>query len=662
MPSTRHKSLRELTDAQAVERARSDFMRSSGSTSRREAQNRRYEKIYQALDPPGMGIDDATQEVDRMRRRSRANNYLPIGATLVETAVSQLYQALFGIPRYFKVQLPDEEDYLFQEEIVQHMLKRHREMGFKDRCEDAILQACCYDYSVSFMRWDLQWGYQPKRKKTQTRVPGGLKQKVTVEQEWVPDAIDRPTMDVLNFFDCFPDPDSKRDFTDSTFFGDKRREPFEDLKRQEKSKKQPHGRYKNIGMLLEAIDDVDSIADGTKEQTLGTRQVPIHRYWTFDQVFEYVPISGNDGKEGIVIRRLDTSGWALKLWKLFKKPGSFPGMGLLQRLERIQLDINASANAIRDFQNLISDPIAIASLELLELEEGDIELDRKVYTVASGETKDKLHFAMPGIDISQGGAGQIQFMENFARKISPIGGENQGGAFMSGRRSAREVGAVGAGTDTKKFQIADRWTNTVVGPLLNDQFALEQQNMTKGDAVVYMGPQGEVFRRIDPLIYKTNSVPIFMMEGPTYMMFEDLKKSQFITASQLGFQVAPELQDKVEWNKILWTMFAPEDAHRLMADPNKNNVNVPADNENFMLAKGQSISVSPLNDHAEHIAIHTAIKTTADYRFWWDSMRAKLDQHISEHQQAATQAVAGALRPSQGFQDGSDALRGLSAA
>ena len=172
MPSTQYKSLRELTDEQAIERARIDFVRSQ--TKRRTAQNRRYEKIYQALDPPGFGLDDSTQTVDIMRRRSRANNMLPIGAMLVDTAVAQLYQALFGLPRYFKMQIPDEMDYLFQEEIIQHMMTRHKEMKFKNRCFDAIQNACCFDYAVSFMRWDLQWGYEPKRVTTQRQIPGGI--------------------------------------------------------------------------------------------------------------------------------------------------------------------------------------------------------------------------------------------------------------------------------------------------------------------------------------------------------------------------------------------------------------------------------------------------------------------------------------------------------
>lgn len=654
MPITRHVSLRKLTDEQALTRASEDYIYAQGEKERDHVDCRRFLNIYKAVDAPDTDIDTAVDAIYRDMERDRSNTYMPVGAALVDSARAQLYDYFFGIPKYFQIDADEPIDSFFYEEMVQaHMMKRHKEMKFKSKVDYAFLQMLCFDYCITFMRWYTRPGYVMERVTTQTKVPGGLDQKVEMKPIWHPDAVDRTDFVVLHYFDCFHDPDAKNRFEDSRFFADRRWISIEDLRLQAKTKDQPFGRYKNVEVVIEKLKE-SSIANATTQTTQEPgeqkNRLEVIRYWTTDHIIEYV--------QDTIINRTDISGLPLQYWGFSRIPGKFRSMGLLQRLERQQYEINASVDDVRDFQNMVNDPIAIVRGDIMGIEEGSIRLDRKVYTAS--DVNDAIKLVQPGIDTTQTALQHTNLQVAMARWVSGFGGENQGGSFTSGRRSATEAGLVEQGAEKRTFLLASLLSAEAFEPALLEQFKLEQMFMTKRETLKYMGEKGLQWKQIDPADYKWNSQPGFSALGPDHMRFDQIATQQFLQAFSVAAQLPPDLVDMRELVIELFKRLTPQNAYKFLKNEQQNQLNSKPEDENFLFAKGRSAKVSPANDHSAHIASHTAMKGTSDYKFWGETIRMRLDQHIQEHQQMATEQL-GALTKQAGIgpsQDQADLQRG----
>lgn len=650
MPAIQHVSLRKLSDEKALIRAGEDYTYASGEKDKDNVECKRFLNIYQALDAPDTDIDSAVDPIYREMERDRSNTYLPIGAAIVDSARAQLYDYYFGIPNYFKIDSDEPDDAFFEEIVTAHMKKRHKEMKFKSKMDYVFTQLLCFDYCVTFMRWKLRPGYVSKRTMTQRKVPSGLDQRVKVNKEWQPDAVDRSDFVVLHFFDCFHDPDAKNRFEDSRFFIDQRWESIEDLQKQAKTKDQPFGRFKNIEKVIEKLK-LANIADGktstTEDKSEQKRRVQVIRYWTQDQILEYA--------QDTVINRTNISGWPLQYWGFARIPGKFRSMGLLQRLERQQMEINASVDDVRDFQNMINDPIAIVRGDIMGIEEGSHRLDRKVYQVGN-DVNDAVKLVQPGIDTTQTSLQHTDMQIGIARWTSGFG-PNQGGQFMTGRRSATEAGLVQQGSDKRTYLLASLLSHEAFEPALLAQFELEQQNMTKREAIKYMGKDGIRYTEMDPAFYKFNSQPIFTAEGPDYMRFSETQTQQFMQAFSIAVQLPPELIDIREMVKELFTRLTPQEAYRFIRGEDADMTNTSPEDENDLFAMGRDAQVSPLNDDAAHIASHQALKGRPDYKFWPDVYKARLEAHLQNHQGQAMQQMAPQIT---NMQDGADQMRGMS--
>ncbi len=649
MPTTRSVSLRKLTDDEALTRASEDYIYAQGVKNDDNEECKRFLNIYQALDAPDTDIENAVDAIYRDMERDRSNTYMPVGAAIVDSARAQLYDYFFGIPQYFTINAEEEMDFYYEEVVRAHMMKRHKEMNFKSQVDYALTQMLCFDYCITYMRWLTRPGYESRRVTTQTKVPGGIDQRVKVEKVWVPDAIDRSDFVVLHFFDCFHDPDAKNRFKDSRFFVDRRWMSIEELRLQSKSKAQPHGRYKNVDKVIAKLEK-ETTADATTTTTTDPseqkKRVEIIRYWTPDQVLEYAM--------GFIINRTNISGWPLQYWGFARVPGKFRSMGLLQRLERQQYEINASVDDVRDFQNMINDPIAIVRGDIMGVDEGDIRLDKKVYT-ASGDVREAISLVQPGMDTTGTAIQSTNQQIGIVRWTSGFGGENQGGAFTSGRRSATEAGLVEQGAEKRTYLLASLLSAEAFEPALLAQFELEQMNLTKREAMKYMGEHGLQFRQIDPADYKWDSQPGFQAEGPDHQRFDQIATQQFLTAYQISAGLPPGLANMRELTLELYKRLTPQNAYKFLQAVDENQMNTSPEDENILFAVGRDAEVSPKNDHPGHIASHSAVKGTPDYQFWNETQKMRLERHIQTHQQAGVQQIAAQVGPSQ---DGADLQRG----
>ncbi|MDF1546120.1 MAG: hypothetical protein P1R58_13585, partial [bacterium] len=363
----------ELDDNELVMKISSDIKKADKMKAPAFERCKRYRLIYQALDQAEQLISDSEGQIDE-DQALYSNTYLAIGAAAVDTAAVQLYNTIFSTPDYMKIDSDDWEDALFADLITAHLMKRQREMGFRLIVYKLLQQMLCFDYAISYPRWKLEPGWVKKRvDQIEIKDIGGLKmpyKKVEMSDQFVHNAVDRSQVDVIDYFNCVHDSwAGNGDFADSQFFADWRYEPLHKLMSMRKDEDRPWGKYKNIDNVL----DVQAAAvaavqkpmthDPVDRDNLESRAL-VYRYWTNDEVIEMCNMN--------IISRVKMDGCPLQVWKTYELPNEFRGMGLLQRIERNQIDINAIINNKRDFQNLILNPVAGISDEVAGLEDAFI--------------------------------------------------------------------------------------------------------------------------------------------------------------------------------------------------------------------------------------------------------------------------------------------------
>lgn len=657
--------IRKISDEELAEKILTDFNRLKGDKSEDIERNKRYRLMYKALDNPLDVIDEETGNAVVDDKSKYSDTYLAVGASLVDTACASLYNHFFSIPDYMEIDGDDFEDDLVSKKITQHQLKRHEEMRFKIKVYEALQQACCFDYAVTLCRWKIKPGYVNKRvNRVEEYSLGKMKfreNRVRMEQQWIPNAIDRSDFEVLDFFNCYHDQSSKNGFMDSTMFIDVYWIPIEDLIANKKDESTPFGKFKNVDKVVKKFleDQGYSFNDGDDPVERGNKKfvnrIKIIRYWTHDQVAEYA--------EGYIIRRSNIDGMPLQLWRLYQLPAEFKGMGILQRIERNQYDINNIINIKRDFQNLSLTPSAIIDEDLLGLHaEGDVEIySGKTFINRTGKEPDKLlKFLQPGMDISSGASEELSLQMSNVNNVAGFG-PNQMGNFSQGRKTAREALTVQAGSESRAAVIASRLEYDCLIPAYMKLFVLEQMNLTKEDRFKYQGPEGIGWLVIRPEDYRWNSIPKFSAKGTSYMVNKDLQIQQFMLALDRTMQYFPDMANREMLLAKLWQSLDPKDHLKMIKDPRDKGHKVPANLENYMMSMGQMPEVSQQDNHEMHIATHEMLKNSKEYPLWTEAMKMNHQEHINTHKGMMAQSPANVMKipqASAGFQDESDVLRG----
>jgi len=647
-----------MGDKELATRISGDFKQAKSDKDNDMNRCRRYERIYQALDQINRKVDESSGKLTD-DRRIYSNTYLPYGAAVVDTGVSSVWNAFFGSPDYFEIDAANPYDELFATKITAHLKKRHKEMKFKTVVYRALQQAACFDYSVTCTKWRVEGGYIPKRVPIEDVVDlGGVKLKerrIEIQDEWVPNAIDRSHVELFDYFNCYHDTKAKTGLEDSEFFIDVRQELIENLIAESQNEENPFGRYKNIRAVInemaEELNNVISqpIVDEDQLTMIMRRRVTIVRYWTKHHVAEMI---GNN-----IVSRQNINGWPLQLWRFHVLPNKFRGMGLVQRIERGQYDINAIINLKRDHQNLVLNPIAVVDEELVDLNEGKVQLYPGRTLVSSGGVPgDKVYFYNPGV-IPQGALEEINIQVQVMNEVTGLG-PNQKSQFSSGRTTAREVAAVQAGALSKIMTVALNMEEECLEPIYQQLFLLEQRFMRGKDVFKYHGDLAHEWIRVTPTDYKFMAMPSFMAKGTSIIKDRDIEITQFLAAMDRAVQI-PQFNNMKEVSKKMWQLLQPNDWYKFIIDGVPNQPNIPPQMENRVFAEGKSVEVSPANDDAEHLQVHKAHTYTPDYQLWPQAYKNRFEQHMANHQMAdqEKQVKANPNLPNQ--QDASDQDRGI---
>lgn len=647
--------LRELDDQRALVRAETDYELAVENKRQAIERAKRYDHIYKTLDPPDSAINETTGLIDD-DEGLYSNTFLPIGKAIVDSGAAQLYNLLFSTPEYFEIEADDWEDFFFANEVTAHQKYRHQQMKFRHTCLKAIQDACIFDYAITMTRWKLQGGYVPVPKKSIKTVTLGnitmKQQQVRAEVQWMPDKIDRSDFMLIPFDQCYHDwAKGIEDFEDSRFFITERYEPIEKLVAESKLV-HPWGKYNHIDTIIKAVSDkeqplLENLGSDQQTEHIFSRRVKIVTYWTRDHFIDFA--------FGLVLRRVNIWDWPFQKWQIFRVPNEFGGMGLLEPLERNQLDINASGNARRNLQNLISNPFGVADQSLFADEDGEPRLyPGKLAISKRGDVREKLMIYTPGTDTNITAFQDIETQVAMTERAAGIS-EAMQGAVSQGRTTAREIEQVQQGAGGRIFTIASKLEAVCLEPAYFNLFLLEQVYLSKEEAFSQKGKYGDLFFTVGPANYMWKSLPRFKAKGVLSKQNDAVETQQFMTA--LGFAIQlPQFHNIPEILTEMWRRLVPKNYEKFVKDPSIPQHNVPPETENLMIALGRNVEVSPLNNAQEHLKAHNALKQTPDFLTWPADRKQNLERHIQEHM--ASGAPTNPMR-TEGTQDGSDVSRGI---
>lgn len=650
-------SLRQLDDEAVVLRVQGDYQIARGDKAKDFERCKEYLRIYQNLDPSDEVIDQSSGQIDD-DERIYSNTSLPIGAALVESASAQIFNILFSGAQYFGMDAQHWKDEIAAAKITAHMLTQQKEMKYRFAVYEALQGSLCFDYWVTYMHWKVRPGYVMERQQSSDMMDyAGMQlpyQQTQMRRKWTPFAIDRPQLSSINFFNCAHDKGAQHGFDDSGFFIDWRNELIVDLMALAQSEQRPWGKYKNIEKAINDYaasavvqNDVDDPADRGSGRMLN--RLKIVRYWTPDHVVE---IAGD-----WVISRKDLDGWPLQLWGTFPVPGEYRYMGLLERIERSALDVNAIINNRRQLQNWVADPMAIVS-ENLDSHDDDSPRTYPGKTfIAKGDKnpKDLAALVTPSIPADTG-TEELGLQVEFMKLASGIG-DNAMGKFSSGRRTAREANFVQSGTVSRAAVVAMNHETNALIPLYQEQFKLNQRLMTAEQIFKYMGPEGITWLTVRPEDYAFHAMPNFEPKGADFAMNIEMRVQLMLKGVELGMMM-PEQHNMPNILASLWQMIDPKNWTKFVRDPREKLHNIPPEVENMMFAQGHTPEISPENDDREHSVSHKKEKQTADYQLWPTRYKLNFEEHIKAHDGKNADAAMlrrGTMNP---MQDESDMMRG----
>jgi len=641
------RALRSMGDDEAVEYINETY--TSAQTAKAQSIDRcmRYLDMYQALDVYDERLDKETNSLET-DENIWSNTYLPVVAARVDTAVCNHYNTLFSTAEYLRYDPDDDADSLVAMKISAHILSLHKETKFKHVAFLSLLGCHCFDYAVTMTNWRLEGGYIPQRNiRIESVDLGGYKmprRKIDMDLRWVPDKIDRPEVSVIDYFKCYHDWNAKIGFEDSSFFIDVYQMEMSELEDMAQGDDNPLGVYYNVGKIREKVLEENGWLNTSSKKPIDPAIVdnPLYRTKKVDIVRCHTKhhIAHMCGE--IIIRRQDTFDWMVDLWRCYHNPGRFAGMGLIQRAERMQYDINGDVNQRRNLYNLVTDPVFAISSDLESLSGSTTLFPGKCFTFDSERNAEELiHVHQPSIGPPPNAMQDLGLEISMIDDITGIN-ENMLGNFASGRRTAREVSNVASGSASRFMCTSDMYEELVLESIYMKEFKLSQLLMTRAARFKHYGEEGVYSVVVTPEDYKLTGSGRFRAKGSKTLRDDAIKTQQFMSAMQfvVPFQQYHNIPAIL---KELWMHLSPENAAKFVKDPAANAHNIPQQIEIEIMIKGRTVQVSPANNDQEHLQILDAYMNSPDYQILPESRKRLFENHKAAHSAQLMQGMAQVL-------------------
>jgi len=631
----------EMPDDEIIGLVGADYTIAENARIEPTARNRRYRKIYfQKEDVPAT----PKKEQPESDTSVRAKNYLPIGRAYVDTARSMVSGSMFSQEPCVHITPQEKEDEGHSsayQDLFQFQSGRGQ-MNLKAKFEDEFLfQACLYDFVVGRSGWLVKRGYVPyvTQEREFVKLLHWRWPRKVMKVQMIPkmDATDRPDFEVLNTLMCYPDPRST-DFDNARYFIYLQETNIGEMKKLEKTEDNPFGIYRNVGKIkpnsypgLKASQETQGKDDYTKQQEADL--VQLKNYYTPDAV---VVIANNKW----VVRKRPMPGYPFTKGAYCQPDHQWAGIGLLEGMEMLQIDINQLIRLRRDNINAIVNSITIINKALFgaTMKKDWRMWPGRTFVINQGDPSKAIHFARPP-DTTQNILQDINFNLHITEKVTRIS-ENAMASFRQGRRTATEAGLVAQGTETMIGDVSTRFEERNIVDIVNMTYNLNLLHLTDARKYRILGRKGYEFKktgRMDILHRASFDVrPV----GTKFFGNKQLRDNQFLHAAQIvsGNPAFLQISEIPAVLREIWSRAGVKDPDKFIKDTSDTDYSIPPELENeVILGAGHSLKPGNHDIHSDHIPKHEEHMNTGDYP---PKNRPFFEEHIALHNQAEEQLQA----------------------
>lgn len=632
--------LYEMPDDEIIGLADSDFSTSSKWRDTVNVKNQRLRDHYfQKETVPKV----SAQQDEKAKSEGRSHIYVGLIRAFVDTALSIICDTIYSQEQFIKIEPTEEGDESASEqfESLLHYRLGRSQMDFRRYLkEEWVFQALLYDFSVARFGWTVERGWIPQQTIIDKILNLALfryfrKYKETV---MIPkmDAVDRPDMEVLNTLLCYPDEQST-DFggnNPSRYFIYLQETNRSALRKKEKTKENPYGIYQNVDKIepnsypgLKADQQTKDKTDTEKPSE--SDLIQFKNYYTSEAM---VVIANNKW----VVRRKRIAGFPFSKMTLTQPNHSWSGIGLVEGIEMLQLDVNQMVRMRRNNQSFIIEAVAVVNEALFAHKTNqDYRMHPgKTFAIRFGDPSKAIHFARPP-DVTQTLTQEINFEVGMMERISGVSENVQGVWRVGGRRTATEADQVQQGTSLRFGEIIRSIEQKNITDAVYQIYNLEQLNLTEEVKFRILGKEGAEYKIIGKENIFHNGAFDVRPIGSRYETNRTIKTNQFLQAVGIVGQnpAFAQMSDMKEVLKQIWVRLGEKDPERFILDDSRTDYKIPPEIENTaFLAKGQQIEPGNRDDDGEHIAVHEQFIQQNATNFPVENLPL-FEEHIQMHQQ-----------------------------
>lgn len=596
--------------------------------------NRQHRKAYfQEEYVPGVAVKIAPKSATD----GRSHMWIGITRAIVDTAMSMISGSIFSVDPPVKIEPTeegDEESSVQFENLFQYRSSRHQ-MNLRHHFKNNwLFQACLYDYAIARIGWLVKSAYVPHATFMQKMVQlARFRRSRTIQKiEMIRklDAIDRPDIEILDTLNTYPDPHAL-DFDDSRYFMYHSKTNRSAMKKRELTKKNPLGFYVNVDKIepnsytgLDADRKTES-SDETQLQA-ESDMIQLLPYYIPDAM---VMIAN----EKWVVHKQKMRGFPFSKMTYMQPNHQWGGVGLVEGIERLQLDINHLTRLRRDNLNLIVNAITIVNKALFP-DEKDFELrPNRIFGMRFGDPTKAMHFPRPP-DNTQVIVQEIAFQIKMAERISGIADPMQG-TFTPGRKTATEVDLVMQGGATRISEIAKEIETKNMVDVVYMVYNEEQIHLTEEVKYRILGKYGYEYKKIRKGdIFHKGAFDVRPV-GTSFEANRTVKTNQFLQAVGIVSQNPAFMQmtDSRELLQQIWSRLGEKDSKRFLLDGDKADYSIPPEMENVILESGSELQPNNRDSDEEHIPVHREHTESPEFINLPPEIQDNFEKHIGAHEE-----------------------------
>jgi len=625
-----------MKDEDIISLVMADYSVAKQARTTPNEKNRRYRKAYfQKEYVPGV----SEKEDPKAKTDGRSHVWIGVTRAIVDTFVAAVAGSVFSVDPCAKIEPTEEgdEDASQQfENLFAYRASRHQ-MNLKHHFKNNwLFQASLYDYAIARVGWKIEKGYMPQVidvegeiKLSRFRYP-----RTRQEIKLIPiyDAVDRPDVEVLDTLLTYPDPHAT-DFDDSRYFMYLSKTNISAMRKREKTKENPFGFYENIDKIepnsypgLEASQKTEGKDELEKQSEANL--VQLLPYYTPNAM---VVIANNKW----VVHKEEMMGFPFSKMTVVQPNHQWSGVGIVEGIEHLQLDINQLVRLRRDNINLIVNPIGIINEILFAHKKQDFKTrPSKMLGIRFGDPTKAIHYERPS-DVTQTVTQEVNFQVAMMERISMVGDTMQGIWRQGGRRTATEASQVAEGGASRIGEVAREIEEKNIVDIVYMVYNQEQLHLTEEVKYRILGKHGyEYFKSRKEDIFHKGAFDVRPI-GSRYEANRVVKDNQFLQTVSIVSQNPAFMQitDAREVLKKLWSI-REKDPERFILDGDKTDYSIPPEMENIILTGGSDLEPGNRDKHEEHIPIHRGYTERPEFIKLPVGIQDNFERHIQAHEQA----------------------------